>query len=50
MFDALSDFIVNTGLLLWGFMMSNILTASIMVVLILFPKLFRLFRHFVTAR
>lgn len=49
-FTALSDFIVNTGLMLWDFMLSNILTASILVVLILFPKLFKLFKHFVTAR
>lgn len=49
-FSALSDFIVNTGLLTWNFMMSNILTASFLLILIIFPKLFKLFKHFVTAR
>lgn len=49
-FDALGNFIISTGLSLWNFMLSNILTASILLVLIIFPKLFKLFRHFVTGR
>ena len=49
-FSALSNFIVDSGLTLWEFMLSNILTGSILIVLILLPKLFKLFKHFVTAR
>lgn len=49
-FVALGNFIVDTGLSLWNFMLSNLLTASILLILILFPKLFRLFKHFVTGR
>lgn len=49
-FEAFSNFIVASGLALWNFMLSNLLTASILVVLILLPKIFRLFSKFVMGR
>lgn len=49
-FQALSEFIVDRGLDLYEFMMSNLLTASFFLVLILFPRLFRLFKRFVAGR
>lgn len=49
-FTSFSNFIIDSGLALWNFMLSNLLTASILVVLILLPKLYRLFSKFVTGR
>lgn len=49
-FEAFSEFIVDRGIDLFDFMMSNLLTASIFLVLILLPKLFRLFERFVKGR